>query len=355
MTLLKRHISRRVAGVGVAVALLVLGLEGTAFAAAPTIGSVSPTSGPAAHVSSPADINDGGCVVVITGTNFNNPNVPANGVTFVQGANSAPASRTIVSATVMWVTVPTLAAGSPGDLVPGPATISVDNGSPPAATAAFTITVGTTPGGCAPTVTSFTPTCGSAGVIVTITGTNLLQGDSPTGGDVRFSPYGDDEAHGLATHSNVAAETPTQLTVLVPSGATDGPIRVSTFNNTIAEGAALSATIFDVPPPDCTPAGGKEHARKVTLNLVKHLTAKGTVTVSDGFNSCAAAVPVKIQRKSSGGWKTVGSTTTTARGTYKKSVANKSGKYRAKATKVTQNAGADICSAATSPTRKYTA
>ncbi len=46
MTLFKRHMGRRVAAVGVAVALLVLGLEAPAFAAAPTITSFTPTQRP---------------------------------------------------------------------------------------------------------------------------------------------------------------------------------------------------------------------------------------------------------------------------------------------------------------------
>jgi len=348
MTLFKRHIGRRVAGVGVGVALLMLGLEAPAFAAAPTIASVSPTSGPAATAT-------GGCVVVVTGTNFNNPNVPASGVTFVQGANSAPATRTIISGTEMWVTVPTLAAGAPADLVAGPAAIQVDNGSPPVATAAFTITAAGTPGGCAPTITSFLPPCGPAGTVVTITGTNLLKGDSPTGGDVRFSPYGDTEALGFATHTNTGAESPTSLQVLVPSGAADGPIRVSTYNNTIAEGATLSTTIFAVPPPDCPVVGGETHARSVSLSLRKHLVARGKVSVGDGFTDCAAAVPVKIQRRVSGHWKTVGSTTTSDTGAYKKRIRDRAGKYRAKAPKVSLGTPVtDICSGATSPVRRHT-
>ena len=57
MSLGKRHIGRRVAGVGVAVALMVLGLQAPAFADT-TVAAVAPTSGPA------------DCVVVITGTGF---------------------------------------------------------------------------------------------------------------------------------------------------------------------------------------------------------------------------------------------------------------------------------------------
>jgi len=53
----------------------------------------------------------------------------------------------------------------------------------------------------------------------------------------------------------------------------------------------------------------------------------------------------------SGHWKTIGSTTTTATGAYRKRVPDRPGKYRAKAPKITLNAGADICSDATSPVR----
>ncbi|HEX2404779.1 MAG TPA: IPT/TIG domain-containing protein, partial [Acidimicrobiia bacterium] len=90
MTLLKRHMGRRVAAVGVAAALLVLGLEAPAFAAAPTITSFSPTTGPV------------GCVVTITGTNFNNPNV-----TDVEINNTTVASFRIDSATSITAVVGT--------------------------------------------------------------------------------------------------------------------------------------------------------------------------------------------------------------------------------------------------------
>ena len=59
----KRYLGLRVAAVASVVSLLVLGLQTPASAASPTISSFSPTSGPA------------GCVVVITGTNFDNPDV----------------------------------------------------------------------------------------------------------------------------------------------------------------------------------------------------------------------------------------------------------------------------------------
>jgi hypothetical protein len=86
--------------------------------------------------------------------------------------------------------------------------------------------------------------------------------------------------------------------VIVPSDAADGPIRVSTFNDVVGEGAVLSETAFQVPPLDisCPPV---QHARSI-LSLRKHLIARGKVSVGDGFADCAASVPVKVQRRVSG-------------------------------------------------------
>jgi hypothetical protein len=328
MTLFKRHF-RRVAGVGVGVALLVLGLEAPAFAATPTIGSLSPTSGPS------------GCVVAVTGTNFKNPNV-----TSVKFGAATAATFTIQSDTELWTTVP-------AGLAFGATTITIDNGSPPAAVSAFTVTdPASSGGGCVPTITSFTPTCGLAGASVVITGTNLLKKDDGTGGDVRFAPY-PALPGGAATHSNAATESPTSLTVFVPTGAADGPIRVSTFNDTIGIGAALSATVFDVPPPDCTTAGPTTHKRSVTLRLSDKLSFAGNVKVADGFAPCRSGVPVKFQRKVNGTWKTLRSVTTTVTGKYAGHVKNKHGKFRALAPKVTRNSGADVCSKKASPVRSH--
>jgi hypothetical protein len=54
------------------------------------------------------------------------------------------------------------------------------------------------------------------------------------------------------------------------------------------------------------------------------------VSVADLFTDCAASLPVKIQRRVSGDCKTVGSTTTTDAGAYKKRIRDRVGKYRAR-------------------------
>jgi hypothetical protein len=384
MTLFKRHIGRRAAGIGVAAALLVLGLEAPAFALAPTITSFTPTSGQA------------GCVVTITGTNFDNP-----AVSDVEFNNTNAANFAVISATQIRAEV---AAGTTTGK------IDVTNVDATAtSTADFTIAAGT----CSPTITSFTPTCGPAGTSVTITGTNLLDAVNSAGA-VTFN---------TTTASSTSVVSATQITAFVPSGATTGKVKVDTGVGTAATStadftvAATCATITSFTPTSgpvgtvvkitgtgftgatavsfnnvaattftvdsatqitatvptgattgkikVTVGGGTVtstadftvstvHSRSITLSLRKHLVARGVVSVGDGFTACAASVPVKIQRRVSGHWKAVGSTTTTSTGAYKKRIKDKTGKYRAWATKVALNSGAAVCSRATSPVRRHT-
>jgi hypothetical protein len=236
MSLGKRHIGRRVAGVGVAVALMVLGLQAPAFAAT-TVTSFTPTSGPAA----------GGCVVVVTGTGFS---LSPDANTTVKFLGTGGADATVVDAitdTELWATAPPLTAGENY-------TIRVDNlqGTGTASTQTFTAINGN--GACAPTITSFTPTCGVAGTIVKITGTNLLAANQG-GGLVEFSPFavGNDGVNASPTNPDISDSVTLQVTV--PTGAADGAISVTTG---VTE--SFSTTAFAAPPPDCAPVTGNEHA-----------------------------------------------------------------------------------------------
>ena len=320
MTLANRHVGRRLAGVGVATASLILGFETPAVAVSPTITSFSPTSGPA------------GCVIVITGKDFKNPDVSSVDI----GGTPVTAFK-IVSATEIWATVAGTTSG----------TIHVTNSSGTANSP--TDFTNTNPGACSPTIKSLTPCSGSAGTTVVITGTNLLASAYPATmqTDVRFAPY-----TAPAVHTTPNAETPTTLSVVAPSDAADGQIRVSTFNDVVGEGAVLSATAFQVPPPDitCPPT---DHARFITLSLRRHLVARGKVnsTEAPAFTDCAAAVPVKVQRRVSGRWRTVGRTTTTDTGAYKKRIKDRPGKYRSVAPKINQFTY--LCFRAVSPIRSH--
>ena len=305
MALLKGHVGLRVAAVAFVVSLVVLGLEAPAFAAAPTISSFSPTSGPA------------GCVVVIRGTNFKDPIV-----TSVDIGGTPMSSFKVVSGKEIWATVAGDASG----------TIHVTSSSDTASSA--TDFTNANPGGCSPTITFITPCDGLPGRVVAIIGTNLLKSSgtttsAPVGGDVRFAPY-----TATAIHTGTS-ESPRQLIVVVPEDAADGRVRVSTFNDNAGEGAVLSGAAFQVPPPvtDCSTFG---ISRSVTLREVRSLVARGAVSVDNGFTACAASVPVKIQRRVAGEWKTVSSTTTSPTGSYRRRIPDKAGRYRAMAPRISR-------------------
>jgi IPT/TIG domain len=320
---------------------MMLGLQAPA-SAAPVATALSPTSGPV------------DCVVAITGTGFDQPGAFAvTDVRFTGAGNvldDVDALFHVVSDTELWTTVPVGA-------VTGPITITDGNGGT-GNSGTFTVA---DPGTCAPTITSFTPTCGVVGTVVAITGTNLLSsgGDDsttpvtdPVGGDVRFNPYTSDAVH------TGAAESPTSLSVNVPASSLDGPIRVTTFSATT--GTADSTTSFDVAAAatDCAPVTGTPHARSISFKIKKSGKASGVVSSTEdpAFTDCVAAVPVKIQKKKKGdGWKTVGKTTTTATGSYTKKVKNPKGKqkFRALAPKVSLgDPVTDVCTKAKSAVRK---
>jgi hypothetical protein len=342
MSLKKRHIGRKAAGVGVGVALLVLGLQAPAMANT-AVTAVSPGSGPKS------------CVVDITGSGFNTFPDASGTLTFVApsgGTNvDVPNSDWFsISDTEIWAVVPTLANGTTYSLkLTQPSGTFTAGGT-------FTSTGPTQPGGCAPTITSFTPTCGSAGDIVTITGTNLLDSqnmlnDPTAGGDVFFQKAGGGEI--IASQPVPDLSEPTSISAIVPTGVADGPIHVVTHvqPSTTTTGV-FSATSFLTPPPDCVAPTG--HTRSITLKLKKNGKASGVVssTETTPFTDCVKAVPVKIQRKKKGGgWKSAGSTTTDDTGKYSHKTKGKPGKYRALAPATQVGTPAVDCLKAKSATR----
>jgi hypothetical protein len=329
---MKRPIGRRVAGIGVGVALMVLGLQAPASATV-TITGLAPTSGPA------------GCVTVATGTGFLDFTGPGQTVvSFKSGAATIPAANfAAISDTILWVTVPAA-------LVEGTSyTLNVLNpANAPggiSSTATFLATTGA--GGCAPTITSFTPSCGSVGDTVKITGTNLIAGNL-SGGLVAFAPYGGGQ---IAAHTFPDVDDVTELSVVVPSGSVDGPILVQTNVGTV-----FSTANFLLPPPDCVPATTPEHARAITFKLKKSGAASGVLSSTEdpAFTDCVAAAPVKIQKKKKGdGWKTKATTTTNDTGSYSATINAKPGKYRALAPKVSLgDPVTDVCLKTKSAARK---
>lgn len=250
----------------------------------PTLTSFAPTTGAP------------GSTVVLTGTNL-------TGATAVSFAGTAAASFTVVSPTQITAVVP---AGAPS----GPITVTTPTGTTSTATP-----FQTTP---PPTVTSVAPNAGKVGTAVTINGTNFTGATSLTFGGVP------------AVGFQVTA--PTTITATVPTGAGTGPVAVVTPG-----GNASSTTPFVV-----------SHDRTISASLSGRNSAKGTVSVADGFTRCAGSVQVTLQRqRRGGGWGQVGTAVTQATGKYSVGGTRTKGKYRVVAQATTLQSG-DQCLKATS-------
>ena len=98
-----------------------------------------------------------------------------------------------------------------------------------------------------------------------------------------------------------------------------------------------------------------DHSRAISLRLRRHLRATGLVTVPDQVGQCRAAVPVRIQRRAAGRWKTLKTVTTKGDGTFSTPVPDKRGSYRATMKEQTKPVGGydHVCLAGTSALRTH--
>jgi hypothetical protein len=164
----------------------------------PTITSFSPPSGPV------------GTSVTINGTGFTGASDVKFHGTSVGAGNFTVNSDVKITATV------------PGGASNGLITVVGLGGSANSATA-FTVTSGPLP-----TITSFTPTSGPVGTLVTVNGTNFT-----ASAVVKFNGV---------TGTGFIFKSATKVKANVPTGASTGPISVTT-----ASGTGTSATNFTVP------------------------------------------------------------------------------------------------------------
>jgi hypothetical protein len=163
----------------------------------PTITSFMPTTGAI------------GASITITGTELAN----ATSVSFNGGVQTTITSNTATSLTV----------AVPATASTGPLTVTTIGGTSAASSQTFTFIQ-------PPLLSSFTPTTGSAGTSVTLTGTNL-QGAS----SVSFNGV---------LQTTITNSTSTSLTVAVPATATTGPLVVTTPGGSTAP----SSQVFTVVP-----------------------------------------------------------------------------------------------------------
>lgn len=147
-----------------------------------------------------------GTTVSVNGTNFST--TAANNVVLFNGVTAVVTAAT---STQLTVTVPSGASTGTISVTVGATTVT--------SSASFTVVTQTTE---PPTISAFTPAAGSVGTTVTITGTNFST--NPILNNVEFN----------GVKATVTSATSTQLTVIVPSGATTGVITVSVGDHSIA-------------------------------------------------------------------------------------------------------------------------
>ena len=244
----RQWLSLRTIPISATVALLLgaLGLPAAQAALPPVVTGFSPACAAV------------GADVSISGSHF-------QGATLVKfGGVSAP-DYAVAASNLITATVPTGAATGPITV-----TTPVDSAD---STDYFTVSAD-----CAPTVSSFSPTSGPVGTSITVNGSKFV--------GATLVEFG-----GVDQTSFTWSPDGTQITAAVPTGAVDGPIRVTT-----PDGVATSASSFDVtgPPPGPTitsflptsgPVGTSVVITGTNLTGATEVTFNGTAATTFAVNS----------------------------------------------------------------------
>jgi hypothetical protein len=150
----------------------------------------------------------------------------------------------------------------------------------PSGTTAFVARLGPP----APTITTFTPTSGPVGTSVTITGTNLGSASS-----VSFNN---------TAQTTFASNSATEIVLLVPAGATTGPLTVTTPSGT---SAASSQTFTVTPTPTLTAVapnpGGLGQAITLTgtnMSSPTALTINGADALGNIISNTGTSLVVRV-------------------------------------------------------------
>jgi hypothetical protein len=225
----------------------------TNFKVTPTVSSFTPDHGPK------------GTMVTIAGSAF-------TGATAVKFGGTAAQSFTVDSYSQIHATV---AAGSTGKV-----SVVTPSGT---GTSANTFTVTATP---KPVLSSFSPTSGTWGTVVTITGTDLNGATAVT-----FA----------GTAASFTVNSTTQITATVPNGSVTGRIAVTT-----AGGTATSSTGFKVLPtvtsfsPTSGPVGTVVTINGTGFTTATSVTFHGTAASSFTYVS-ATQIKAKVASGSTTG------------------------------------------------------
>ncbi len=236
----------------------------------PTITSFTPSSGTV------------GTTVTITGTNFDS--TPANNTVKFNGTTAVVTASTATSITT---TVPAAA-------ITGTITVTIGVNT---ATSASNFTVIPTP-----TISSFSPSSGAIGTLVTVTTTDFYGNSNSVSFNATVTITGTNFDATLANNTvkfngvtaTVTASTATSITTSVPLGASTGPITVTVAGNT-----ATSTSNFTVLPPPTisyfSPSSGiVGDTVAITVTNVDPTAVNNKVSFNGTNTSATATTPSSI-------------------------------------------------------------
>lgn len=121
-----------------------------------------------------------------------------------------------------------------------------------------------------------------------------------------------------------------------------------TWSVRAVNGVGLTA---DSPTWSFTADPAQIHGRSVSLKLRKHLVARGSLTMEDGFAGCLQGATVKVQRKRRGVWRTIETVTPKSTGAYRAVLKDRPGRYRAIVSEMMS--GNDVCGEAVSSSVRH--
>lgn len=128
-------------------------------------------------------------------------------------------------------------------------------------------------------------------------------------------------------------------------------LRFSTLEAATVRGHALEYAHerVDPPPPSDSPPFLN---REVTLNLRKHLVARGRL-VAEGDEDCVRWMDLQVERRNGKRWRVVQEFTGEDDGSYRVRLPDKPGRYRVHTAETEVGGGAVTCGSATSPVAKH--
>ena len=137
-------------------------------------------------------------------------------------------------------------------------------------------------------------------------------------------------------------------------------VRASAGSSSISSTATIDSSVTDPNPANDqdrlalgSGAGGADYPRALSLQLRRHLVARGLMTTVDGPGACISGALVRVQRRTAtGDWVTVGRDRTDSAGEFRTSAPDRAGRYRALTTKLELPSG-DVCLGARSPRRAH--